>query len=290
MNDNFFFDHKRHFFLHNHRDLNLNSFNFSLVNLDSLVLNSVSIGLDRNLFNYFYRDSLLDLNLYKFLFDYSSFNNSRNLNFLNLFFFNYHNLLHRNFNLHLYFLDYDLRNWNFHNLKFNFLANNNLLDYLRYLYDLFDDSRNDNDLLHYLLNFNNPRNFHNLLDDSINELRLHFYYFSFDYDRNWFVDFDWFHNFLLGSNNFYILNFYFFNLFTKVGLRNSFYDRYLFSDVERYDLLDLNLFSSQNFLNNRLIYKYLDFSNDFLSISFYEMRTININFFGYFFDDLLFHL
>lgn len=287
MGDNFFFHDERYFLLHNYRHLNLDSFNFSFMDLYLLILNSIPISLDRNFFDYLEWYSSLNLDFNNLLFNNSCLYNPRNLDLLDiLLFYDYH-LFDWNLDWHLYLLDYDLRDLNLDNLELCLFANHNFLDDLRHLNDFFNYSRDNYNLFDYFFNFNDPRNFYNLFDNSIDKLRLNFNYFSLYDNGNRFVNLDRFYNFLLCGYYLDIFNFNLLDFFAEVGLRNSFDHWYLLSHVKGYYFFNLNFLGSQDFLDDWLVYKHFNFSNDFLSVSFYEVRTVDKDFFRDFFDYLL---
>mgnify|MGYP000259429766 CR=1 FL=1 len=68
MGSDFFLNDERYFFLHDHGNLNLNGFYFSLMDLNGLIFNSISIGFNWNFFDDFEGDPFLEVNLNWFLF------------------------------------------------------------------------------------------------------------------------------------------------------------------------------------------------------------------------------
>lgn len=289
MYDDFFLDNEGHFFLNDDWNLNLDCFNFCLMYLYSLIFDSISVSFHRHFPNDFNWDLPFDLNLNKFFFDSLSLHDGRNIYFFYLFLSNDHNLFDNNLNGHFHFLNDDMRNRHFNNLKLNFFTNYYLLDYLWNLNDSFDNSRHHHNLLNYLLDFDYPWNLNDLLDNSIDELRLDFYDFSFDNDGHRLVDLYRFHNFLFGSHNLHILNLYFFYFFREVGLGNPLDDGNLFGDIERNNFLNLHIFGSKDLMNDRFVDKNLDLSDHLFLVSFYEMRTVNENLFWNFSYDLFFY-
>ena len=59
----------------------------------------------------------------------------------------------------------------------------------------------------------------------------------------------------------------------------------MFSDVKRDYLFNFQLFGLQNFLNDRLVDEDFNLSDHFFLVSFYEVRTIDEDLLGNFFDD-----
>ena len=287
MDNHFFFDHKWNFLLHNERHLYFNWLHFCFVNEHLLILDTVSVGFIWILFNDLNRNSSLSLNLYNFLLCYGSFHNSLDFDCLDFFLFEDDYSIHKYLDGHLYFLDYNLRNWNFNDLKNCLINYHYFLDYFRNLYDLLDNTRNYNNLLYYPLHLHNSRDFNNFLDDSINELLLNFDYFLFDDDGYWLINMNGFYYFLFSSHNLYLLNFDFFDLIRHTRNIYFVYDWHLLSNVEWNYLFDLDVFGDKNFLNDWFVNKYFDFSNGFFFVSFDEMWTLDEHLFGYLFDDFL---
>lgn len=236
-----------------------------------LILDTVSVGFNWHLLYDFYRDSSFGLNLYKFLLCYESFDYFLDFDCLDFFLFVDNWFIYKYLDGNLYFLDYNLRNWNLNDLKNWFINYHYFLDYFRYLYYLLDNTRNHNNLFYYLLHLYNSRYFNNFLHDSINELLLNFDNFLFDYDGNWFINMDWFYYFLFSRYNLYFLYFDFFDLLRHAGNIHFVYNGHLFSNVEWNYLFNLDIFGDKNFLNYWFVNKYFYFSDGFFFVSFYEM-------------------
>ena len=290
MDDDFFLDNEGHFFLKDDWNLNLNGFNFCLMYLYSLILDSISVSFHRHFPDDFDWHLPFHLNLNNLFFNSFSLHDSRDIYFFDLFLSYDHNLFDNDLNGYFYFLNDDLRNRYFNNLKLNFFTNYNLLDYFWNLNDPFDNTRHHHYLFNNPLDFNDPWNLNDLLDNSIYELRLNFYDFSFDNDGNRLVDLYRLHNFLFGSHNLHVLNLNFFYFFREVGFRDPLNDGNLFSDIERNNFLNLHVFGSEDLLNDRFVDKNLDLSDNLLLVSFYEVRAVDENLFWNFPNDLFFYL
>lgn len=244
MGNHFFFYHKRHFFLDDDRHLHLYRLNLCLVDLHSLIFDSVSVGLDRYFFDYLYRHSSFHFNLDNLLLNNSSLHDPGDFNLFILLLFHNNSLFNRYLNRDFDFLNDYLRNWNFHNLKLDLFADDNLFHDLGNFNYLLNNPWYHNYLLYDFLNFYNSRNLHNLLYDPINELRLNFDDFPLNNNRHGFVNFYRLDYFLLCSDNLYVLNFHLLDFFREVRLRDSFDYWNLLGDIERHDFFDFDFFSS----------------------------------------------
>lgn len=271
MSSYFFFHNKRNLLLNNNRYLHLYWFNLCFMNFHSLILNSVSVRLNRNFFDYFIRNSFFDLNLNRFLLIHFDIYNFLNLNVLNLFFTDNNWLfdknLYRNFNV----LNDDLRNRNLDNLKFFFSNYYNFLYNFRYFYDPIDDSRNNYDFLDNFFNLDDSRDFHNLFHNNLNNLRLNSYDFFLNYHRHRFLHKDLLGDFLTSCYDFSSFDLDFLYFFSNIGHCDLTDHWYLLFDVERYYFFNLDIASDHYFLNNRLVNKYFDLSDQFFFVSLNEM-------------------
>ena len=290
MDNHFFFNDERYFFLNYKWYLNLDWFHLCLVYEHLLILDTISIGFNWHLFYYLYRNPSLNFSLYALLFSYYPLHN-----FLNLYCFYFLLLAYYwSIDVDLYwyfnFLNYYLGHWNLNNLQ------NCLINYDYFLYNFrhfdyfFDDSWHHDNLFNNFLYLNHSGNFNNFLNDSINKLLLNFQNFFLDNYRNWYLHMNWFDYFLFGRHNFDFLNLNFFDFFRHVGNIHLVDDWNLLSNVQRNYFFNLNVFCHKNLLNNGLVYKYFYFSYYFFFVPFYEMRAFNKYFFGDFFDNLLLHL
>ena len=100
MCSNLFLNHKRHFLLNDYWNLNFNWFDFSLVDFNSLIFDTIAIGFDWDLSDNWLGYSLFDLNFDELFFSGSEFNQLLYFNSFVFFFFDNDNFLN-------WYLDWD---------------------------------------------------------------------------------------------------------------------------------------------------------------------------------------
>lgn len=289
MSNNWSLDNKRNWFLYFEWNLNLNRLNFCFTNFKLDILNAISISRNRHFFNYFIRNSFLNLYFYAFFCSYGLFNYLLNFHCLDIFLFHNHYSVHKDFNRDLNLLNDDLRDRNLNNLKYRLVTYNNPLDDFRNLYDLFNNSWNNYYLLNNSLYFDNPWHFYNSLNNSINILRLDSYDFFLNDNRHRFFNIYRFYDLLFSGDYLNCLDLYFFDFFSDVRYMNLRIHWNLFGYIQWDYFLNLDIFRCENFLNNWFVNKNFYLSNNFLFVSFNEMRSFNENFFGNFSDNLFFN-
>ena len=160
--------------------LNLNAFNFGIIDVYFLIFYAISICWHCNFTNHLIGNSLLDNHFnYLFSLDYS-FNDLLHLHYLNLLHVFYHSILY----LHLDdLLDcLNLNEWDLylHNLKYWHFNKYNLLYNLRNLHYLLYYPRHNHYLLDYLFYLNHSRHLDYLLHYLFYDLFLDSYYLLFN--------------------------------------------------------------------------------------------------------------
>lgn len=219
--------------------LNLNTLNFSVIDINFLIFNTISISWDRNLSNYLIWNSPLYLNLYYSI----SFNNFLNypIHFYNLilFYVNYHLFL--NFNpLYLFNLFYyDLWDLNFNYLKYWNLYKYYLLNYFWALDYFLYNSWNYHYFFYDSLYLDNPGNLYYLLDYFFNYMCLYSNNFLFYNNRNRLLNINLLNDFLFDRYNFAFLDLQFSYLFSTNWNMNFSDNGNLFCNVTRNNFLYL---------------------------------------------------
>ena len=116
MSYDFFLDNERHLLLYNYWNLHLDGLDSSFMDLDFLILDSVSISLNWHFSDDFNWNPLLYVDLNRFLFTNFSLNDPWDFYLFVLFFFDNYYLFNGNFDRDLHLMVNDLRNLYFHNL------------------------------------------------------------------------------------------------------------------------------------------------------------------------------
>ena len=284
MSADLLFDNEWHFLLHNDGYLHFNWLHLSLMDFHSLIFDSISVCFNWHFPDDFIRYSLFNFNLnWFFLVDFY-FNNFFNLDKLDLLFPDDNLLFDNNFNRNFDSLNDDFRHRNLNNLQLLLSNHNNLLNNSWNLNNPVDDPRNHNDLLHYFLDFDNSRHFHDFLNNDLDYFRLHPDNFNLFHNWHWFLDYNLLDDLLTSGNDFGFFNFEFLHFLLDVRDGHLNNNRNFFFDVEWYYFLNLDIASHHNFLNYWLINEDLHLSDKFFFVSFDEMGPIDVNLFGYFFD------
>lgn len=273
--DHWFFNIEWHFFCNNKWNLNLNGLNFSLTNIITLVLNTISVSRHRYFTNNLERNTLLDLHLNYPVFVNNTLYYLLYLHYLNILLILDYYLLHDHLHWLLNLLDYYLGNEYLDYLQNGLLNYNYSLYYLGHLHYLLNNSRNHHNLLYNSLYLHNPRHLHNFLDYPLLNLLFYPNNFLLNNDGNWFIHMYLLHNFLLHWYQLNLLNFQFPNSLLDIGHRDFLYNWNLLSNIKRHYLLNLRIFSNHNLMNDRFINEYLHLFNNFHRISFDKMRTFN---------------
>jgi hypothetical protein len=282
--------------LYNHRyhlwytewNLHLNTLNFSIIYVYLLIFNTIPISWYWHLSNNLMWNSFLDLNFNNLLFFHNFLYDFIDLYNLNLFYIFNNLFFDNNFNYLFHLLNYGLWNLYFNDLKDWDLNKNDFFDYFRNLYNFLDNPWNNYYLFNNSFNLNYSRDLHYFLYNLLNYLLLNSHHFFFNYHRNRFFNMYLFYYLLFYRYYFTFFNlklFYFLSTYRNMHFSK---DWYLLSNITRHNLFDLNVSACHNLMNDWFINKALNFFYYLNLISLNEMRPLNINLFGYLFDEFLF--
>lgn len=290
MKDDFFFYNKRNLLLEYEWNLHLNRLHFRFMDEHLLILNTISVGLNRHFLDDFDWNSFLNFNLHVFLFSNQFLHYFLYFYCFYLFLFHYYRTIHKDLDGNFNFLNDYLRHWNLNYLQYCLIHCDNLFNDLRNLNYFLYYSGHHNNLFDNFLDLHHPWHFHNLLDDSVDELWLNFYDFLLDDDWNWFFYMDRLNYFLPCRHDPDFLNLYLSDLFRNAGHVDLSNNWNLLSDIQWNYLFDFDIFCYKYLLDDRLVDKHFNLSYYFFHITFNEVGTLNVYFFWDLSNDFFFHL
>ena len=240
-----------------------------------LVLYSIPISGHCQLSDYLIRNPPFHFDFHWPISFYNLLHYSFHFNNLDLFLVLHHNFLNDDLDYFLYLLNNNVGHLNLYDLENRLLNYNYLLYYLWHFNYPLDDSGNNHNFLNYFLDFNHPRYLHNLLDNTLDNLLLNPYNLFLNHHRHWFFNVNRLNYLLSHWNNLDDLHLELFNFLLDVRHWNLMNNWDLFGNVQRNNLLNLNVFGCQYFMNYWLVNKNLYFPNHLDLIALNEMRPLN---------------
>jgi len=156
------------------------------------------------------------------------------------------------------------------------------------LYNFLNNSWYWDDLFNYSLNLDNSGDLNDLFYDSIHKHSFNLDDFFFNNNRNRYLNSNFLYDFF--SDRYNPCNFLVNNFWLRLNIRHLHLNInwFLFLEIQRYDLFNLNLLSNEELFSVRFLDNDFNLFDDFLSVTLDEMSHLNNNFLLNFFHDFFF--